>query len=77
MRNLFECQLVASAPDCSVRYLQNRLSQFVQKMYVYKITHNALKLDVEATFPLVANAAMLQRVLSKCDEPSAPSFMYT
>lgn len=69
--------LVASAPDCSIRYLQNRLSQFVQKMYVYKITNNSLRLDVEATFPLVANSALLQRVLSKCDDTPAPCFMYS
>ena len=69
--------LVSSSPDCSIRYLQNRLSQFVQKMYVYKITNNALGEDVEATFPLVASSAMLGRVLSKCDESSAPSHMYT
>jgi ATP-dependent Lon protease len=69
--------LVARAPDCSIRYLQNRLSQFVQKMYVYKITNNSLKLDVVATFPLVASSSMLERVLSKCDSATMPSFMYT
>jgi ATP-dependent Lon protease len=69
--------LVASSPDCSIRYLQNRLSQFVQKMYVYKVTNNSLKLDVDATFPLVADAALLKRVLSKCDDESTPTFMYT
>lgn len=69
--------LVAMSPDCSIRYLQNRLSQFVQKMYVYKVTNNSLKLDVVATFPLVADSAMLRRVLSKCDDESTPSFMYT
>ena len=70
-------RLVASAPNCSIRYLQNRLSQFVQKMYVYKITNNSLKLDVDVTFPLTADAKILERVLSKCDESSTPTFMYT